>query len=85
MLDMEIGKLMAGLAAVQKDVADLKNHMDLLRRQVAVLPAEFQKEADKRFITRMEIMPIKNAVSMIILTTLSAICMGLVQLVFNLF
>ncbi len=85
MLDMEIGKLMARLDAVQQDIQEMKTQIDLLRRQVAVLPADLQKETEKRFMTRLELMPIKNALSMMVLTTLSAICMGLVQVFFNLF
>ncbi len=85
MLDMEIGKLIARLDAVQHDISDMKTQIDLLRRQVAVLPADLQKETEKRFMTRIELMPIKNALSMMVLTTLSAICMGLVQVFFNLF
>ncbi len=85
MLDMEIGKLIARLDAVQQDISDMKTQIDLLRRQVAVLPADLQKETEKRFMTRIELMPIKNALSMMVLTTLSAICMGLVQVFFNLF
>ena len=75
MLDMEIGKLMARLDAVQQDIQEMKTQIDLLRRQVAVLPADLQKETEKRFMTRLELMPIKNA----------PICMGLVQVFFNLF
>lgn len=85
MLDMEIGKLMARLDAVQQNIQEMKTQIDLLRRQVAVLPADLQKETEKRFMTRLELMPIKNALSMMVLTTLSAICMGLVQVFFNLF
>ncbi len=85
MLDMEIGKLTARLDAVQQDIQEMKTQIDLLRRQVAVLPADLQKETEKRFMTRLELMPIKNALSMMVLTTLSAICMGLVQVFFNLF
>lgn len=85
MLDMEIGKLMARLDAVQQDIQEMKTQIDLLRRQVAVLPVDLQKETEKRFMTRLELMPIKNALSMMVLTTLSAICMGLVQVFFNLF
>lgn len=85
MLDMEIGKLIARLDAVQHDISDMKTQIDLLRRQVAVLPVDLQKETEKRFMTRIELMPIKNALSMMVLTTLSAICMGLVQVFFNLF
>lgn len=85
MLDMEIGKLIARLDAVQQDISDMKTQIDLLRRQVAVLPADLQKETEKRFMTRIEAAPIKNALSMMALTTLSAICIGLVQLFFNLF
>ena len=85
MLDMEIGKLMARLDAVQQDIKDMKTQIDLLRRQVAILPMDLQKETEKRFMTRLELMPIKNALSMMVLTTLSAICMGLVQVFFNLF
>ena len=85
MLDMEIGKLTARLDAVQQDIQEMKTQIDLLRRQVAVLPTDLQKETEKRFMTRLELMPIKNALSMMVLTTLSAICMGLVQVFFNLF
>ncbi len=85
MLDMEIGKLTARLDAVQRDISEMKTHIDLMRRQLAVLPGDIQKETEKRFMTRMELMPIKNALSMVVLTTVSAICMGLVQLFFNLF
>ena len=85
MLDMEIGKLTARLDAVQQDIQEMKTQIDLLRRQGPVFPAVLQKETENRFMTRLELMPIKNALSMMVLTTLSAICMGLVQVFFNLF
>ncbi len=85
MIDIEFGKVIARLDAVQKDVSEMKKQIDFLHQQVVSLPNILEKENEKRFITRIEIMPIKNALSMITLTTISAICMGLVQLLFNLF
>ncbi len=85
MQDIELGKLMARLDAVQQDIAEMKTQIDLLRQQIAILPANLQKETEKRFISRAEWMPIKNMLSMVVLTTISAICMGVVQLFFNLF
>ncbi len=88
--DLQIGKLMAQFDSLQSRIDDVRKGMDNTNRQLAKWHGEFEtfagdimEKMEKRFILRSEIAPIKAALSVVLVATVSAICISLSELFFK--
>ena len=69
-LSMEIGKLMASVALLQQQLAEIKQQVDTLYSNLK-----------HDFVLRSEITPIKNLIGIIVATTGTALVMALLNLI----
>lgn len=81
MTELQIGQLTAQMESVRSDISDIKIKMDKLMMSLNAFP----NDMEKKFVTRLELMPIKSVLSMVVLTTVSALCIGIVQIFFDTF
>ena len=96
-INLELGKLMATVEALQKQLVDLKKDMMGLNNQITKVHTELlnfmgtvqTKSActllhdmlAKTYIQRSEIAPLKTLVSTITITTATAICVAVLNLI----
>ena len=96
-VNLELGKLMATVEALQKQLIDLKKDMMSLNNQITKVHTELlnfmgtvqTKSActllhdmlSKTYIQRTEIAPIKTLISAISITTVTAICVAILNLI----
>lgn len=96
-LSLELGKLMAQVDALQKQLTDIKKEVCSTKNQIVGVHTELlnfmgtvqQKTAcqslhdriGKDFILRTEITPIKSVLNIIALTTITAICVAFMNLI----
>ena len=71
-LSLEIGKLMASVTLLQQQLGEIK-------QQVDTLYANLKQE----FVLKNEITPIKNLITIIVATTVTAVIMALLNLIFK--
>lgn len=71
-LSIEIGKLMASVSLLQQQLGEIK-------QQVDTLYANLKQE----FVLKNEITPIKNLITIIVATTVTAVIMALLNLIFK--
>lgn len=89
-IQVEIGKLMAQFSGLSLQIEELKKGMENTNRQLMKLHGEFTsfsskigKEMEARFLTRSEIAPLKAVLSVVAVTTLSAICLTVTEMILN--
>lgn len=98
-LSLELGKLMAQVETLQKQLSEIKNEVCALKKQITDVHAELlnfmgtvqpksacQALHDKlhqNFIQRVEMAPFKSVLSVIALTTVTAICFAVLNLIFK--
>ncbi len=94
---LEMGKLMAQVDGLQKQLADIKKDVSSTKTQITSVHAELlnfmgtvQKKSvcqvmhdklNKEFIMRREIAPIKAILNVIAATTITAICIAIMDLI----
>ena len=69
-ISMEIGKLIASVALLQQELAEIKQQVDTLYSNLK-----------HDFVLRSEITPIKNLIGLIVATTGTALVMALLNLI----
>ena len=96
-INLELGKLMATVEALQKQMVDLKKDMQGLNSQIGKVHTELlnfmgtvqtksacallHDSLAKTYIQRTEIAPLKALVSTISITTVTAICVAFLNLI----
>lgn len=94
---LEIGKLMAQVDALQKQLTDIKKEVCSAKKQIVDVHTELinfmgtvQRKSDcrilydkigKDFISRQELAPIRNILNIMAATAVTAICVALMNLV----
>ena len=88
--ELEIGKLMAQFDALQQRLDTVSKGMDDTNKRLMSWHQDFEnftgeimEKMEKRFILRSEIEPIKAILSVVAVTTLSAICLTLSEIFFK--
>ena len=98
-INLELGKLMATVEALQKQLVELKKDMQILNNQITKVHSELlnfmgnvqtksacsfiHETLAKNFVQRSEIAPIKTLISAISITTVTAICVAILNLIFK--
>lgn len=96
-VSLELGKLMAQVDALQKQLTDIKKDVCSTKNQITSVHTELinfmgtvqkktacqnmHEKISKDFISRTEITPIKSILNVIALTTLTAICVAFMNLI----
>lgn len=94
---LEIGKLMAQVEALQKQLTDIKKDVCSTKKQIADVHTELinfmgvvQRKSDcrilydkigKDFVSRQELAPVRNILNVMAATALTAICVALMNLI----
>ena len=71
-LSLEIGKLMASVTLLQQQLGEIKQQVDTLYVNLK-----------QEFVLKNEITPIKNLITIIVATTVTAVIMALLNLIFK--
>lgn len=96
-INLELGKLMATVEALQKQLVDLKKDMLLLNTQITKVHTELlnfmgtvqtksactllHEALAKTYIPRSEIAPLKTLINAISVTTATAVCVAILNLI----
>lgn len=96
-IKLELGKLMAQVEALQKQLGEIKKEVCTTKNQVDTVHSELlnfmssvqtkntcsqlHEKLSKDFVLRSEIAPLKSVIHIISLTTVSAICLAFIQLI----
>ena len=94
---VELGKLMAQVETLQKQLADIKKDVSVSKKQITDLHDELinfmsqvqtknvcqtlHDKLGKEFIPRVELAPIRAVLNVIVLTTATAICAAILNLI----
>ena len=96
-INLELGKLMATVEALQKQLVDLKKDMMTLNNQITEVHTELlnfmgtvqtksvcalvHDNLTKTFVQRTELAPLKSLLNTISITTVTAICVAILNLI----
>lgn len=88
--DVEIGKLMAQFESLRLRIDELKKGMETTNKQVSKLHTDFVAfssnvvtQMDEIFVRRTDLAPFKMALSFVAMTTFSAVCLSICELLFG--
>ena len=76
-LNIEMGKLMASVANLQTEVCDIKNELHTLSKHVLSVHDQIKKD----YVARSELAPVKTILGAISVSTATAICVALLNLI----
>ncbi|MBQ4472395.1 MAG: hypothetical protein II942_04055 [Alphaproteobacteria bacterium] len=98
-LNIEMGKLMASVVNLQTEVCDIKNELHTLSKYVLSVHDELMNfigrvqtksvcervhdQIKKDYVARSELAPVKTILGAISVTTATAICVALLNLIFK--
>ncbi len=96
-LNIEIGKLMATVAALQNQLTDIKKEINILADQVSTLREELSnfigtvqtkntcqlihEKLKNEYVSKLEILPLKTLAKTVCITAATAICLALMNLI----
>lgn len=96
-IKLELGKLMAQVETLQKQLGDIKKEICISKTQITDVHTELlnfmntvqskntcqqiHEKLSKDYMLRSEIAPLKSIAGIISLTTISALCLAFIQLI----